>query len=264
MLLTIQIVNYNSRENLAKCLGSIREGISKESNFQIIVVNNESEAMGGIFGNLENVEVIEAGKNLGFSRAHNLGAKQARGKYILFLNPDTEVLPKALQKLVEALESDGKIGIAGPLLVGASGQPEEEHCGFQKSPLSLIGSKLRQSRNPAAASGEKEVDWISGGAMMIRKDLFEDLGGFDESYFMYFEDVDLCFRTKKKGRKIVVLPESKVIHKSGQSFSDSREKKRYYYNSQDYYIKKNFGLLWAWFVKILRFPYYVKNVWLSR
>ena len=263
MLLTIQIVNYNSRENLEKCLDSIQKGISKGYNPQIIVVNNESGIMDGGFGNLGDVEEVEAGKNLGFSRAHNLGAKKARGKYILFLNPDTAIFPEAIEKLIDLVEADEKIGIAGPLLVGASGAPEEEHCGFQKSPLSLIGSKLRQSSSLAAALGGVEVDWISGGAMIIRRELFHELGGFDENFFMYFEDVDLCRRAKKKGHKIVVLPAAKVIHESGQSFSDSREKKRYYYSSQDYYIKKNFGLLWAWFVKILRLPFYVKNVWLG-
>ena len=101
MLLTIQIVNYNSRENLEKCLDSIQKGISKGYNPQIIVVNNESGIMDGGFGNLGDVEVVEAGKNLGFSRAHNLGAKKARGKYILFLNPDTAIFPEAIEKLID-------------------------------------------------------------------------------------------------------------------------------------------------------------------
>lgn len=262
MLLTIQIVNYKSQNNLANCLDSMRENIPEGSTSQMIIVNNDEKAIspGECQGFPFDIEIIEAGGNLGFSRAHNLGAKKALGEYILFLNPDTEILPQSLTKLIETFKSNEKIGIAGPAMLGESGFQEEEHFGFRKNPLSLIGTKVYRFKPDTKQP--MEVDWISGGAMMIKKDLFRELGGFDENFFMYFEDVDLCLRAKQKGYKIIFNPGARIIHKSGQSFSDNRKKKKYYYSSQDYYIRKNFGPAWVWVVKALRFPYYIKNVWL--
>lgn len=261
MLLTIQIVNYNSRDNLRVCLQSIRENVSNPENLQIIVINNDEEKMGSFLDEFD-VELIEKSENIGFGKAHNLGARKARGKYILFLNPDTRILPNSIAQLVDVFDSDEKIGVAGPLLVGESGDVEEEHYGFRKTPFSLVGSKLFRNRGKFAKL--MEVDWISGGAMMIRKDLFSELGGFDEKFFMYFEDVDLCLQAKKRGYRVVVDPKARIFHKGGQSFSDERLKKKYYYASQDYYIRKNFGSWQAGMVKILRLPFYVKNVYFSK
>ncbi|MDI6778043.1 MAG: glycosyltransferase family 2 protein [Patescibacteria group bacterium] len=263
MLLTIQIVNYNSRENLEACLRSIEENVSGQGSIQVVVINNDREKL-DIFSGGVKPDIIEKNENIGFGKAHNLGLGTARGKYILFLNPDTKIFPSAVEKLASIFPADEKIGIVGPVHIGGEGAAEEECFGTRKTPLSTIGAKISRAGKQPAAEEIFETDWVSGGAMMIRKDLFSELGGFDENYFMYFEDVDLCLRAKKKGWKVAVHPKAKIFHKSGQSFSDSREKKRYYYNSQDYYIKKNFGPFWAWFVKILRLPYYIKNIWLSR
>ena len=147
--------------------------------------------------------------------------------------------------------------------MGENDISEEEYFGWQRTPLSVIRAKIWRKRQPIP-NDVFETDWVSGGALMAKKDLFLDLGGFDGNYFMYFEDVDLCLQAKKKGWKIVVHPEAKIFHKSGQSFSCNRKKKKYYYDSQAYYIKKNFGPFWSWFVKILRFPLYVRNVYCKR
>lgn len=262
MLLTIQIVNYNSRRDLLYCLDSIRKNAPENLKLQIIVVNNERENIDNDLASFPDVEVVEAGDNLGFGRAHNLGVKEARGEFILFLNPDTRILPGSIERLVDIFGVDEKIGIVGPLLAGESEKTGEEHCGFQKSPFSLVKSKIFRSLNDFAST--LEVDWLSGGAMMIRRNLFEELGGFDEKFFMYFEDVDLCLQAKKKGYRVVVNPKSKIFHKGGQSFSDNRLKKKYYYASQDYYLSKNFGPWRAKITKLARFPFYVKNVYFGK
>ena len=262
MLLTIQIVNYNSRKDLLSCLNSIRKNVPENLKPQIIVVNNEPEGIGGDLGFSPNAEVIEAKENLGFGRAHNLGVKRARGEFILFLNPDTRILPGSIAQMIDIFSLDEKIGVVGPLLVGESGNAEEEHCGFQKNPFSLVKSKIFRGANNFAKP--LEVDWISGGAMMIRRNLFEKLGGFDEKFFMYFEDVDLCLQAKRKGYRVIVNPKSRIFHKGGQSFSDNRLKKKYYYASQDYCLQKNFGPWQARAAKLLRFPFYMKNVYFSK
>jgi N-acetylglucosaminyl-diphospho-decaprenol L-rhamnosyltransferase len=262
MLLTIQIVNYNSRENLRACLRSIRENISGRENLQIIVINNDEERLEK-FPEEFGVELIEKNENIGFGKAHNLGLQAAKGKYILFLNPDTKIFPSAAEKLLDVFSTDEKIGIAGPVHVGEENISEEDYFGPRRTPLSTIGSKISRKKQPVS-KGIFETDWVSGGAMMAKKELLSELGGFDGNYFMYFEDVDLCLRAKKKGWKVVVHPEAKIFHKSGQSFSSNRETKKYYYESQAYYIKKNFGPFWAWLVKIMRLPFYIQNVYCKR
>lgn len=261
MLLTIQIVNYNSRDNLRACLQSIQDNVSNHENLQTIVINNDEEKLGNFLEEFK-VELIEKNENIGFGKAHNLGLGAARGEYILFLNPDTKLFPGAIEKLLSVFSADEKIGIVGLVHIGEKNVSGEEHFGFRKTPLSTIGTKISR-RKKLGQEDVFETDWVSGGAMMIKKDLFLELDGFDGNYFMYFEDVDLCLQAKKKGWKVVVHPKAKIFHKSGQSFSDSRKKKKYYYNSQGYYIKKNFGSTWAWVVKVLRLPYYIKNVWLD-
>jgi GT2 family glycosyltransferase len=259
MILTVQIVNYNSRGALLDCLDSVLKNRPENIEMQIIVVNNELEEIGNDLSAFPEAEIIEVGRNLGFGRAHNLGAKQARGKFIFFLNPDARVFPGSIARLVDIFGSDEKIGVVGPLLVGESGKVEEEHCGFLKSPLSLMRSKIFPGANNFV--DPREVDWVSGGAMMIRKNLFEELGGFDEKFFMYFEDVDLCLQMKKKDYRVIVNPKARIFHRSGQSFSDNRLRKKHYYASQSYYLQKNFGSWRAGIAKILRFPFYVKNVY---
>lgn len=263
MLLTIQIVNYNSRENLRACLHSIRENVSDSRNHQIIIINNDEEKLEN-FSDEFGVDLIEKNENVGFGRAHNLGLGKSRGEYIFFLNPDTKIFSGTVEKMLGVFSADEKIGIVGPIHFDEKEISNEEHFGVRKTPFSTIGKKIFRDKEKSGTEGFFETDWVSGGAMMIKKDLFSELGGFDENYFMYFEDVDLCLRAKKKGWKVAVHPEAKIFHKSGQSFSSNREKKKYYYDSQVYYIKKNFGPLWAWFIKILRFPFYVRNVYCKR
>jgi len=263
MLLTVQIVNYNSRDNLIVCLQSIRKHAQDSADSQVIVVNNDTERLGGFLDSF-NVDLIEKNENVGFGKAHNLGLEKAKGDYILLLNPDTKLFPEAIAKLVNVFSTNERIGIAGPLHISEEGVSKEEHFGFQKTPLSTIGGKLFGKQSLLGQKDIFETGWVSGGAMIIRKKLFCELGGFDEKYFMYFEDVDLCLRAKKKGWKVVVQPEAKVFHKSGQSFTDNRQKKKCYYDSQGYYLQKNFGFVWSWVARALRLPFYFWNVYLKK
>lgn len=265
MKVTLQIVNYNSRNSLRKCLESIEKSFIPGIPLEIILINNEAEPLNKSDlpdGLTAVLEIIEATKNLGFGKAHNMGMQRARGELVLLLNPDTEVRENTIVELAEVFSRDSRVGAAGPRLVGTSGQTEEEHCGALKTPFSIIFSKFVGKRFPDAED-IFETDWISGGAMMIRKELLLELGGFDEKYFMYFEDVDLCLRAKKRNAKIVINPMAIVTHESGKSFGSNKEKKRYYYASQDYYLRKNFGVLASAFVKLVRLPLYIKNVYFS-
>lgn len=261
MKITVQIVNFRSREYLPDCLFSVRENLPGGVAAEILVINNDLEPLGNDFS----ASVLENGKNIGFGRAHNLGSKQALGEYVLFLNPDTRILPGALAAMLDFFAADEKLGVVGPMLLNSAGNIQSECFGGRKTPSSIIGEKFF-SRRRGFPGKEKlfEVDWVSGGALMVRKDVFEKAGKFDENYFMYFEDVDLCLRVKKMGYKIAVNPAAKIFHEGGKSFESEREKKRLYYASQDYYLRKNFGAAGAGLVKLVRLPYYVRNVYFNK
>ncbi|MFH0930213.1 MAG: glycosyltransferase family 2 protein [Candidatus Moraniibacteriota bacterium] len=268
MKLTIQIVNFRSRHYLRKCLFSIGENLPAGNETEILIVNNDEEALDEISDDLKNklnLQIIETRKNIGFGRGHNAGFERSQGEYVLFLNPDTKILSGALQALLDVFAKDEKIGIAGPLLVDSAGKIHPDCFGARHTPLSTIKRKIFKRNSRQFRVGEEifETDWISGGAMLARRDVFEEAGGFDENFFMYFEDADLCLRAKKLGLKIMVNPEASVFHESGKSFVSEREKKRHYYASQDYYLRKHFGPVSASLVKLIRLPYYIKNVWLG-
>lgn len=262
MVITVQIVNYNSRSNLAKCLLSVEKYFPRELELQVVIINNEEKKIESRSRNF-GIDIVESGENLGFGKAQNRGSVVAKGKYLLLLNPDAQIFPGSVSSLLETFSADERMGIVGPLLLGEGGSLEKSHYGQGKTPLSMVKEKFFKGK-PASFSENNtfEVDWVSGGAMMIKRDLFEQMGGFDENYFMYFEDVDLCLRARQLGWKVAVNPKSRVYHRGGQSFSSVKEKKKHYYQSQDYYLRKHFGPFWAWFAKVLRLPYYARNVWI--
>lgn len=259
MELTIQIVNFRSRHYLEKCLFSIAKNLSPSVRAEIIVINNDKAA-------LEMPSVVEINRNVGFGVAHNTGFKKARGKYVLFLNPDTEILSGALERMIGVLEKSPNVGIVGPLLVDPSGEVQPDCFGMSRTPLTIAGKKIFSRKRPGYSKDADvfEVDWVSGGAMAVRRDVFARLGGFDENYFMYFEDVDLCLRAREMGYKVAVNPMARIFHESGKSFESEREKKKHYYTSQDYYLRKHFGSAWAGALRLLRAPYYFRNVYLNR
>lgn len=263
MKLTIQIVNYNSREIIKDCLDSLKENLKNIHESDVVIINNDLDNLSEMIRDTRlpfRVKVIEVNENIGFGRAHNLGCCEKRGEFLLFLNPDTKVPEGALEKMLCAMEADKGVGIVGPVLVDHKGCAAEESYGFKKTPFSTIKNKLFTSEHGTEKKDIFEVDWVSGGAMLIRRNLFDELGGFDDNYFMYFEDVDLCLQAKKKGYKILVHPSSRIFHRSGQSFRGDQNKKKYYYTSQEYYFLKNFGIAKTTLMKLLRLPFYIRNV----
>jgi N-acetylglucosaminyl-diphospho-decaprenol L-rhamnosyltransferase len=269
MFLTVQIVNYNSRDYLKDCLLSLGPFLLKNESFaELIIINNDADPIGDFLNEFPfldgKLKVVELNENVGFGRAHNRGFSEASGDCVLFLNPDTEVVAESIDKMMEIIRSDEKVGIVAPSLISYDGEIQRDCYGFQKTPLSTIKAKLPRAKIFFGSEESFEVDWVSGGAMMLRKKLFSDLGGFDEKYFMYFEDVDLCFQAKKKGWKIIANPAAKVRHRNGKSFSSNQKKKKYYYASQDHYLKKNFGRFPAGLVKLARLPFYIKNIYFNK
>lgn len=223
MELSIIILNYKTKDLTAVCINSIVEQYKKEldeNKFEIIVLDNDSkdesfEILSKLKASVSNLKVIESKENLGFSKGCNLAASNAKGEYLLFLNSDTEIKDQGFLKMLNYLSQNKNIGVLGGKLKNLDGTNQLSSGKFYSLfnlLLILLGFNelfgLRQSPNMI-----KKVDWVSGGCFMIKKDIFEKLKGFEKDFFMYLEDMELCFRVKKKGYFTYFYPEVMLFHK---------------------------------------------------
>ncbi|MFA6159883.1 MAG: glycosyltransferase family 2 protein [Parcubacteria group bacterium] len=238
--LSIIIVNYKSADFLEKCVALVREKISEEFLEEIIIVNNDQEE--AIKLNFQdNLKIINNSKNVGFGAGNNAGAKVAKGDVILFLNPDTEIISKNIEDIFSLFQQDEKLGVIGSQLWLDDNRVQPWSAGHEINLINLIKNNLGlvKSQKIWKAEEEKMVDWVAGTALFIRKDIFEKIGGFDEKFFMYFEDMDLCKRVREAGKNILYNPNFKVKHIGGKSYQEKGFQKRDYYASQEYYFKKH-------------------------
>lgn len=228
--LSIIIVNWRSAEFTCQCVASIRQHISGLT-YEIIVVDN------GSFDGCDRLlrehapEVIyrQSNENLGFARANNLGFKIARGASLLFLNPDTVVIGSAIARLYDALKRLPGAGAVGGRLLNGDGTLQTSCIqAFPTIVNQMLASDLLVNTWPQAGmwgatplyrqnSEPDEVEVISGACVMVCREVFEKIGGFSEDYFMYAEDLDLCYKIRRAGRKNYYVPEVTVIHFGGTS-----------------------------------------------
>lgn len=243
------IVNYQSTHYLEKCLGSLLSN-SKLIEKEIIIVNNDDSFL-SVEGD---IKVIKSPQNSGFGSACNLGAKEACGKYLCFLNPDTEIISDNFQKIISEFENNEKTGVIGIKLEEENGKTQEWSAGREVNLWDIIGNNLGLKRSKKIWENKTKVEcaWVSGACLFIRKELFEKLEGFDEKIFLYFEDIDLCKRAIKLNCKILYFPEIIIKHFGGKSSDSKKEQKKIYYKSQDYYFQKHFGRMQCFLLKTLR------------
>lgn len=253
--ISIIIPNYKSEVYLKNNLESVYGWINPQINGEIIIVNNdESEDLEKIKKEFPNVGIINHKKNVGFGAACNLGAKTAKGRYLLFLNPDCEIISKKAGKIINEMESDGNIGILGGQLIDGNGKIQKWCAGAEANLLNLFRNNLGFSKSCDIWKNKAkiEADWVSGTAMFLKKELFEKICGFDENFFMYFEDMDICRRIRKDGKKIIYFPEFKIKHLGGRSYKNEKIQKKHYYDSQEYYFEKHCGKIQASMLKFAR------------
>jgi len=231
MLLSIVIVSFNVEELLAKCLESIEkysEGITKEV---FVVDNNSSDnTVLRIRKDFPKVTLIANKKNLGFSKANNQALKKAKGDYLLVLNPDTELKPDTLVKMIDFMRKNKDVAVSTCRVELADGSldrdcrrhfptPWRSFCHF--SNLSKIFSKSKifdqYYMGYVPDNIEQEVDACAGAFMMIRAEALKKVGYFDEDFFFYGEDLDWCWRFRENGYRIVYTPITKIIHYKGAS-----------------------------------------------
>lgn len=247
------IVNYKSKNFLKNCISSVTKNLS-DCTWEIIIVNNDETVLEKAVGlALPNLRIINHLTNDGFAKACNIGAEDALGKILFFLNPDTEIRNLDFNAISKSLNQTG-IGILAPQIITPTGNIQKWSYGEKITLLTIIKNNLGLAKNDQSGIDtiSMEVDWASGCALAIKKSVFDQLSGFDENFFMYFEDVDLCKRTQKLGKKIITLPEMQVLHFGGQSFAGIKKQKKDYYASQDYYFKKHRPVLELFFLKRLR------------
>jgi GT2 family glycosyltransferase len=243
MKLSIIIVNYNSKKSLLYCLSSINRFLYSNSelkkDFEVIIVNNENHPLQlPIRYPFVNAKIIEVGKNVGFGVAANLGTIMAQGKYFLFLNPDTIFLDQSLPQALSYLEKHPSVGALGLSVINKRRKaPENWSCGKKTTWGSIL---FRNTINkPWNKKVPQRVDWSSAAGLIVRKEAFKKIKGFDKKFFMYFEDQDLCLRLKKADFQIIHFPQSKILHLNGQSWHNEKEQKRQYRKSQLYFFKKH-------------------------
>ena len=210
-LISIIIVNFNGKLYLEKCLESLMK--IDYSNYEIIVIDNNSSDDSILFleKNYSKIIIKKLEKNNGFAYPNNLGAKLASGEFLLFLNNDTIVSPSFLSELLTTITSDSKIAICQSLLLKTNG--DVDSSGDFVDTLGRAFSSREKNPN------FKQILSARGACMLIKKKIFFELEGFDEKFFVSFEDVDLGWRAWLSGYKVFVVPKSTVIHHSGKTIS---------------------------------------------
>ncbi len=255
--LSVIIVNYKSEHYLERCLSSFYASVSEGITYEVLVVNNyPEESLKKIKASFPEIKIIVNHKNGGFGHGNNFGAQNVSGKYLFLLNPDTEILEGNFISVLNEFEKDATVGALGGRLVSEDNSVQEWRAGKRISFWDLIRNNLQypSSRHIWESEIKKEAAWVSGTSFFVPRQLFLNLKGFDENIFMYFEDIDLCERMRKEGRKIFYFPDFKVLHKGGGSYVQEGKnwQKQNYYDSMEYYFKKHRPKIEALAVKVIR------------
>ncbi len=234
------IVSYNCLESLKTCVASLEDQKGVES--EMIVIDNGSNDDTDAFLKEQEFRTILSQKNLGYGAAVNQAAKNAEGKYLFILNPDTELPPTALDTIYRYAEDNPDVGLVSPCLrypdgrlqLSARKSPRRRDFLLGRgSPPFLLGLTGEKEAGYIALDGDEPVDVpaVSATALFVRSELFQKIGGFDERFFLYLEDLDLCRRVGNMGFKVVLLPSVKVLHSWRKSSG-----KRPYFSSFHHHI----------------------------
>ncbi|HUS59890.1 MAG TPA: glycosyltransferase family 2 protein [Nevskiaceae bacterium] len=280
MKVSIVILNWNTKELLKQCLESLKKSRG-DLETEVIVVDNGSQD-----GSVEMIKQFKSStpdlklhfiankKNLGFARGNNQAIKMATGDFVMLLNSDTIVQKGAIEKLAVYLIKSPKIAVASPLLLNKDGSIQKDPCYLKfPSPVTAFfyyNSFLKKIAvkffpwllfSTTDFSQPVEVEQLPGAAVMFRKEVLKKLKGFDESYPLYFEDVDLSFRIRKLGYKLVVVPGAKIIHLGRKSIEPLIKKegieKFYFLNFSSLFLfcEKNYSKFKACLIKMIIFSH---------
>lgn len=214
-LVSIIVLNMNGKRYLENCMKSL-SNISYP-NYEMILVDNAStdDSVDFIRKNYPEVKIIKNKENLGFAEASNIGVKESKGEYLLFLNNDTKVEPDFLDKLVLRIEKDSTIGMCQSKLLLMDDPKRLDAVGSYFTPSGFLDHVGLGEEDRGQYDQEREIFSPKGACMIIRRSLFERLGGFDKDFFAYFEESDLAWRVWLAGYRIVYVPQSVIYHRVG-------------------------------------------------
>jgi len=273
--LTVVIVSWNVRDLLRRCLRSISDrGGSKPGEvpipppqIEVIVVDNASSDGSAemVRAEFPQVQLIANDENRGFTAANNQGLAVGQGRYLMLLNPDTELVGDALATMASYLDGHPRVGVLGPQLRYADGRPQSSRRRFPTLTIALFESTVVEEwwpSNPVARryrmadtpdDAIQPVDWLVGACLLVRREAYQQTGGLDEGFFMYSEEVDWCRRIKSAGWEIVYLPTATVVHYEGKSSEQVVAARHIYFQSSKVrYFRKHHGAVQAellrWFL----------------
>lgn len=273
-LLSVCVVNWNTKDDLLRALGSIACGGIEDP--EIIVVDNNSDdgSADAVLQQFPQAHLIRNKTNVGFSKAYNQAIRATRGHYILLLNPDTVIHPDALRQLVGYLATHPKVGAAGPKLLNGDGTlqyscrrfPDFMAGLYRNTPLGWFFPENKYSRSYLMEEWDhataRDVDWVSGAALCIRRKTLREVGMLDEGFFMYCEDVDWCYRAQKKGWRIHYVPDAVITHLIGRS-SDQRPVAmvREFHRSMALFYRKHYAYRWPALLRWIPFTAIKMRLW---
>ncbi|MGE5358987.1 MAG: glycosyltransferase family 2 protein [Bacteroidales bacterium] len=231
--LTIVIVSYNTRADLEACLRSLTESSPGVPHEIVVVDNGSADGSAEAARCFKGVQVIDAGANLGFARANNVGIRGSDSELVLLLNSDTLVPPGAIDALVQDLRAHPDVGIVGPRIVDGNGRPEISF-GRMIGPINelrqkVVGRLYAHGNRVLTRWVERRVheehypDWVSGACLLVRRAVAEVVGLLDERYFIYMEDVDFCAAVRAAGMKVRFTPKAQIVHYRGRAVATNRQ-----------------------------------------
>lgn len=278
MNVSVIVVNYNTRDYLDNCLASLQT--AGQCSHEIIVVDNGSTdgSAAMVAERYPTAKRVVNQQNRGFAVANNQGARLATGRYLLLLNPDTQVMPGAMERLVAFMDDHPEIGICAPQNLngvdhesfGAHGDEQINYlhfprfqglAGIGRALLRRLGISVPQRPDPPPFTRCDDgryilADWLRGCSLFVRADLYRQLGGMDEGFFLYLEDTDLCRRVHQIGLGCAVVMGAFIIHYGGVSYADYEGVRiktmlgPHYLHAKYYYVRQSQGLGWEWNIRL--------------
>lgn len=263
--ISVIIVSYNTCDILRKCLDSLFENSGKHE-LEVFVVDNNSADNSTLMvkDNFKNVSVIENNENLGFAAANNQAFEKASGKYIVLLNPDAFVKPDAMDNAIAFMESHAECGICSGRLINLDNELDPSARRFPNSLYKFFTISGLSDKYPSSRLFGKgdfkffdhksviEVDWVPGTFGVYRKSMLDKIELFDNRFYIYYEETDLCLRAKRAGWKIYFIPDAQVIHIGGACSKTRKDQKfdtsgsqvlKFRMRSEYLYFRKNFNIL---------------------
>lgn len=241
---TISIISHSNRDQILECLDCLERVHGADPQVEIAVLDNGSDdgSAEAIRQRFPSVRLIEQSYWAGFGSNHNAIIRATRSRYVLVLNDDTLVGPGAVEAMVRTMDADPTIGVLGPRLVYAGGRMQPSAWRYPTPAVCALWALTMGSVGIVQSNGEesRDVDWVSGSAMMIRRSALDDVGGFDETFYMYMEETDLCRRLTKAGYRVVLDPGVRVTHLQwGSTESQPERRTNELWRSRHYYWRKH-------------------------